>query len=269
MPGQPRPKMHVHELVSHVRSTRNTRSGPSGELSGSHSGSGSSTHVRTGSRGSSVDDGTGTTLRARIASTRRLDAAVEPRRSMSEQSTPEPEQAVSEQGVPEQPESGREPSSGAERPSRRKVPLWVWFVVAVVVLGGAVAGILAGTGAFTPEALPTPPAETVTATPPTPTVEPVAREGEPTAFSAALPDTVLDLALADFSPGGLFDDAKPLESYTLVYSDGGSRTVTVYAAQFPDAEATAAGWPDLVTDEIEQGEVTAGGTVVGEWAFAG
>jgi len=188
---------------------------------------------------------------------------------MSEQSTPEPAQAVSEQGVPEQPESGREPSSGAERPSRRKVPLWVWIVAAVVVLGGAVAGILAGTGAFTPEALPTPPAETVTATPPTPTVEPVAREGEPTAFSAALPDTVLDLALADFAPGGILDEAKPLESFTLVYSDGGSRSVTVYAAQFADAEAAQAAMPTILSDGVETGEVTASGAVVGEYGFAG
>ena len=121
---------------------------------------------------------------------------------------------------------------------------------------------------FDPEPLPTPPAETITLAPPSPTVEPVERGIEPTAFSAALPDTVLDLALAEMTEGGIFDDADPLESYTLVLSDGGSRSVTVYAAQFQDVEATAAGWPELVADEVEQGEVTADGTVVGEWVFA-
>ncbi len=174
---------------------------------------------------------------------------------MSEQTTPEPEQAgaAPEESAPASPDV----------PLWRKVPLWGWIVAGVVVVGGAVAGILAGTGAFTPEALPTPPAETVTATPPSPTAAPVEREGEPTAFSAALPDTVLDLALADFAPDDEFFEGKALESYTLVYSDGGSRSVTVHAAQFPDVEAAQA-WGPVVMDEVEQGEVTAGGVVVGE-----
>jgi len=177
---------------------------------------------------------------------------------MSEQSTPDPEQSAPE---------GASPHSAQRQPWWRTVPLWGWIVAGVVVVGGAVTGILAGTGAFTPAPLPTPPAETVTAAPPTPTVAPVEREGEPTAFSAALPDTVLDLALADFTPGSILDENLPLESYTLVYSDGGTRSVTVYAAQFADVEKAQAAYAG-VEEGAETGEVTAGGTVVGEWVFA-
>jgi|GEM_PF-2360928 len=177
-----------------------------------------------------------------------------------------PEGAAVEDIEPDDAEPAPESS---DVPLWRKVPLWGWVAAGAVVVAGIVVGVLAGTGAFAPAPLPTPPAETVTAAPPRPTVEPVAREGEATPFSAALPDTVLDLALADFVAGGRFDDINPLESYTLVYSDGGSRSVTVYAAQFPDAEAAQAAMPTVMDDGIETGEVTAGGVVVGEYIGVG
>jgi len=179
---------------------------------------------------------------------------------MSEQTTPEPEQHEAEQPVLTSEDAETERSE----PSGRKVPLWVWIVAGVVVLAGAIVGVLAGTGAFTAAPpLPTPPAETVTAAPPTPTVEPVEREGEPTAFSAALPDTVLDLALADFTPSAPFVEVEALELYTAVYSDGGSRSVTVQAAQFQDVDAAIAALP-AIAEGVEPMEVTAGGVVVGE-----
>lgn len=170
---------------------------------------------------------------------------------MSEPSTPEPRPAR---------HAAEEPSFWA------RVPVWGWVVAAVVVLGGAVAGVLAATAGRSPEPLPTPPTVTVTAAPPSPTVEPVAREGEPTEFSQALPDTVLDLALADFAPGGgPLERSEPLEAYTLVYSDGGARSVTVHAAQFLDAEAAAKAFRRLGRDAGEPVEVTtADGQVVGE-----
>lgn len=172
--------------------------------------------------------------------------------------------------VPSPASAGDSPADPVARRRERRggprVPLWAWLTAGLVVAAGVVLAVLAGSGAFTPEPLPTPPAPTVTAAPPTPTLEPVAREGEATVFSAALPDTVLDLALADFAPGSPLDEAKPLESYTLVYSDGGARSVTVYAAQFPDAEAAAAALPQEGT---ETGEVSAGGAVVGEWVLVG
>lgn len=184
---------------------------------------------------------------------------------MSEHTTPEGPEPATERPATAGPSHADDASRA---PWWRRVPVWAWVAGAAVVLGGGALGVLAASGTFDPEPLPTPPAETITLAPPSPTVEPVERGIEPTAFSAALPDTVLDLALAEMTEGGIFDDADPLESYTLVLSDGGSRSVTVYAAQFQDVEATAAGWPELVADEVEQGEVTADGTVVGEWVFA-
>ena len=156
-----------------------------------------------------------------------------------------------------------------DAPFWRKVPIWGWIVAGVVVLAGAVVAVLAATGAFTPAPLPTPPAATVTAEPPTPTAEPIERELEPTAFSAALPDTVLDLVLAEMSEGGRWaeGEVEALEAYALVFSDGGAKNVTLDAAQFADEEAAQRALPEVMAD-FETGEVTAGGAVVGEFWIA-
>ena len=129
--------------------------------------------------------------------------------------------------------------------------------------------MLAASGTFDPEPLPTPPAETVTAEPPTPTVDPVERDFEPTAFSAVLPDTVLDLALAEIAEGGSLEDGEvaPIEAYTATYSDGGEKQVTLDAAQFADEETATSAVPELSGDSGETGEVLADGILVGEFAM--
>lgn len=152
-------------------------------------------------------------------------------------------------------------------PFWRKVPLWLWIVLAVLLLGGGAVGIIASSGAFDPEPLPTPPAETITAAPPTPTATPIERTVEATEFSAALPDTVLDLALAEMIAGGTWTDREPapLEAYVLTYSDGGAKSVTLDVAQYQDAESATSALPETVDGEAETGEVIAGGVPVGEY----
>ena len=191
---------------------------------------------------------------------------------MSDQTTPEPEQPASDAVEPTDVEADDAEHADAEHADAKrshKVPLWAWILGGVVVAAGIVVAILAGSGAFSaPEPLPTPPAETITAPPPSPRAEPVAREGEPTAFSAALPDTVLDLSLADFAPGGRFDETRALESFSLAYSDGAARSVALEAGQFEDPEAATRAFTRLVGDQspVESGEVNAGGVAVGEFA---
>lgn len=188
---------------------------------------------------------------------------------MSEQTTPE-EQGPAHQAPAESPEvatTSADDDARGTRPWWRRVPLWVWIVAAVVVLGGGAVGVLAGSGTFDPEPLPTPPAETVTAEPPTPTAEPVERGFEATAFSAVLPDTVLDLALAEIAEGGRWVETDPIEAYALTYSDGGAKNVTLEAAQYADEETATAALPEA-PEGAETGEVMAGGVVVGEfWIY--
>ena len=192
---------------------------------------------------------------------------------MSEQTTPEQSGQDGPQGSHEAPEPTVAPAdddarstSGEAVPFWRKVPLWAWIVAGVVVIGGAVVGGLAASGSFDPEPLPTPAAATVTAEPPTPTAEPIERGLEPTAFSAVLPDTVLDLVLAEMAEGGRWAEGtvEPLETYTLTYSDGGAKNVTVETAQYADEETAQRAIPEVMAD-FETGEVTAGGVVVGEY----
>lgn len=186
---------------------------------------------------------------------------------MSEQTTPDPDLAPGTGRHVADDDASRSAADGASEPFWRRVPLWGWIVAGVVVVAGVVLAVLGATGAFAPAPLPTPPAATVTAEPPTPTAEPIEREVEPTAFSAALPDTVLDLALTEMSAGGRWaeSDVPAIEAYTLAYSDGGAKNVTLDAAQFADEEAAQGALSEVVVDGAETGEVTAGGAVVGEY----
>ena len=189
---------------------------------------------------------------------------------MSEQTTPE-ENGPAHEALTESPEVATTPDDDAAiatgtGPWWRKVPLWLWIAAAVVILGGGAVGVLATSGTFDPAPLPTPPAETVTAPAPTPTAEPVERPFEPTAFSAVLPDSVLDLALAEIAAdAGRWTETDPLEAYALTYSDGGAKEVTLEAAQYADEETATGALPDVMVDDVETGEVRAGGVVVGEY----
>lgn len=191
---------------------------------------------------------------------------------MSEQTTPDPDVSpVGEGRHVADDDASPSAAESAPAPFWRRVPLWGWIVAGVVVAAGAVLAVLGATGAFTPDPLPTPPAATVTAEPPTPTAEPIARELEPTAFSAALPDTVLDLALAEMGEGGRWAESEvpALEAYALAYSDGGARNVTLDAAQYADEETAQRALPEVMAD-FETGDVLVDGTAVGQfWVVPG
>jgi hypothetical protein len=110
-----------------------------------------------------------------------------------------------------------------------------WLVVvlvALVVVGGAVAFVVARGG--TDQVLPT-----VVLPPPTPTVTPVARDTA-TAFQQALPDTVLAFAVSGQTDAVDLLDAGAVEAYDVVYTDG-QVDAHLRAAQWPtpDSAATA------------------------------
>jgi hypothetical protein len=120
-------------------------------------------------------------------------------------------------------------------------PAWLVPVVvaaAVLVVGGIVlAFVLTNRG--TPAAPPTPPPTTIVLPSPTPTITPVARENA-TAFTAVLPASVLQYALAS----SVADDerlaAGAIEAWLDTYGDGADGQIVVRSSQWlsPD-EATA------------------------------
>lgn len=131
------------------------------------------------------------------------------------------------------------PGSDADEPGddrpRRRPPWWLLVLIAVVVVGAVVALVLVLNRPGTPDPLEP---EVITLPEPTPTIDPVER-AEGTAFFEALPSEVLDYALVDY---GDWDDpllSGGVEGYYLVY-DNGTSTVTLYAGQWRDAEATDA-----------------------------
>ncbi|MDF9878364.1 hypothetical protein [Cellulosimicrobium cellulans] len=115
------------------------------------------------------------------------------------------------------------------------------------------------------------PTVTVTADPPTPTLEPAARTGT-TAFATALPDTVLDLVLRSDSATDAWTAARALEAYQLVYADGDgddATTVTVVAGQWPTVAEAETAATDLVTaagEPTDTGDVEVAGEVAGTYA---
>lgn len=136
--------------------------------------------------------------------------------------------------------------AGTDAPSRR--PRWLVPVVvagAVVVVGGVVAGVLAGQGAFTPAA-PSPSTSTVVLASPTSTVDPVGRDAT-TAFASALPGTVLQYAVASSQEDAERVADGALEAWLETWTDGGDGTLTVRAGQWETAEEAAA-----VADEVAQ-----------------
>ncbi|WP_182112140.1 hypothetical protein [Actinotalea sp. JY-7876] len=131
-----------------------------------------------------------------------------------------------------------EPEPAAGRPERRTPPVWLLVLGALVLVGAVVGGVLLlGDRGGDPAVAPEP--ETVTLPLPTPTVEPVARAAG-TAFSDALPSTVLAYALSELAedPAGL--QAGAVEAYRLAYTDGAASVVLLAAQWETPEEASAA-----------------------------
>ncbi len=138
------------------------------------------------------------------------------------------------------PQHGRE---GQERP-RWLLPA-VLSAVVVVVAGIVVAVLLTRSGDDGATA-PTPVTTTVVVPVPTPSVEPVAREAT-TAFTAVLPSTVLQYALASSAADAEWVAAGALEAWTDTYTDGGAGQLTVRAGQWAAPEEAAAFAATLVS----------------------
>jgi hypothetical protein len=153
--------------------------------------------------------------------------------------------------------------------ARSRRPLVLGVAAGVLVLGGATAAVLGGALGGDP---PAPEPDVVVLPSPTPTVAPVARQPV-SPFVDALPATVLEFALTSLA------EDRPLllngahDAYRLDYSDGGTRTLTVLAAQWPTTEeaaaayaaAVAAAGPPAQDGQPTTGDVVAGGSVTGAW----
>lgn len=165
------------------------------------------------------------------------------------------EHAESTEGAGATEQVGRRDAGGAGRGGRRP-PLWLMITAGVLVVALVVVVVyVLGNREGEPE--PPPVAETTTLAPPTPTVDPVDREPG-SAFFEALPDTVLQYALAEAGEDStwLADDA--LESYRFVYTDGGSVELVVLAGQWRDAAAAQAVLDRLTADQPAVGTEVAG-----------
>ncbi|TGO05735.1 hypothetical protein [Serinibacter arcticus] len=181
------------------------------------------------------------------------------------------EQSPSTDGPPSPRRAAREqfevrpPSPESRLRTRRRIATIVAGGIAVAVVVLVV--LLLVQPDPEPEATPEPvPGETVTAPVPTATVPPVERDTS-TAFSAALPSTVLQWAVADQVVAEDVRAAGALEAYALTYTDGDDATgdVTLATAQWRSPEAAAAHLASLgLTGEpVRSEEVLAGGAAVG------
>ncbi len=164
--------------------------------------------------------------RGRARRVRRVPAAPSTRRARGTGGTPPPSAAVYR---------------------RRRLVVLVGLLVVVGLVLALLAWVWPGFARSDAGADPEP-TVTVTADPPTPTLEPVARTGT-TAFAQALPDSVLDLVLRSDSATDAWTAARALEAYQLEYADGegdDATRVTVVAGQWPTSAEAEAAADDLV-----------------------
>lgn len=118
-------------------------------------------------------------------------------------------------------------------PGRRRWVLPVVVVALLVVVVGAVWGVLHATGT------PTVTTSTLLVPSPTPTVEPVARTAT-SAFAAALPTSVLQYALASSVNDDEWLGKGALEAYAETFTDGTGTTLGLQVGQWATPqEATA------------------------------
>jgi len=130
------------------------------------------------------------------------------------------------------PQHGRSSSAGR--------PAWlvpVAAIVAVLVVAGGIIAVVVSSR-DTP-AVPTPEASTVQLLSPVPTIAPVPR-ATATIFTALLPTSLLQYALAASVVDEEWIAANALEAWSETYTDGASAALTVRAGQWETpAEATA------------------------------
>ncbi|WP_199423415.1 hypothetical protein [Actinotalea solisilvae] len=152
-------------------------------------------------------------------------------------------------------------------PGRRRPPVWALVAAAVVLVGVVVAAVLL-LGDRGGEAGPAPEAEVVTLPVPTPTVEAIPREGG-TAFSQALPSTVLAHALSEVGEHVPFLTSGAIEAYRYVYTDGAA-PVVLTAGQWETPEEASGVYAALVQAQTaaaaEAGAADAGDGEEGESA---
>ena len=166
--------------------------------------------------------------------------------------------------------SGSETRKGSSTSAARRIPVWLYIVVGVllVALAGTAALVLSNRGGSMAQ----PEAEVVTLPVPTPTVDPIARE-EGTAFAAALPSTVLAFAMSESAPTTELDALGPLEAYRLAYTDGSS-TLGLLAAQWATPEEATTAYETLLAASPDAdaapttGEVEVDGSGVGSYTMA-
>jgi hypothetical protein len=153
---------------------------------------------------------------------------------------------------------------------RRKV---VGGFCGALVGASALASAFVWPGFALPEPAPAP-TVTYTAPVPIPTITAAAREGEQTAFSSALPDSVLNFVQRNIAgiaawPGS--DSA--LESWRFTYADGlgsDAKTIVVDAGQWSDelaAEQFFAARLDALAKPLESGDVFVNEVKVGTYAL--
>jgi len=181
---------------------------------------------------------------------------------------------MSETGGPAQPEPPSEPAA----PTKPR-PAWllpVAILAGVVVVAGIVVAIVVSQSGGDDVAAPSPiPTPTIVGPVPTPAVAPAERP-DPTAFTSALPASVLQYAFVSEKTKDAWVKAGALEAVLDRYSDGADGTLAVEAAQFATVkEATAFAKRALPAGAAESpasglpatGKVAAGDRIVGAYTI--
>jgi hypothetical protein len=182
---------------------------------------------------------------------------------------------MSETDGPAQPDPAAQDPAPAEKTAR---PAWlvpVAIVAGVVVVAGIVVAIVMGQSGdetAAPQPIPTP---TIVRPVPTPAVTPAERP-EPTAFTSALPASLLQYAFASEATKDSWAAAGAIEAVVDRYTDGADGSLEVEAGQFATVkEATAfakRALPKVVDvnseSELPQtGKVLAGDKAVGAYTI--
>ena len=175
----------------------------------------------------------------------------------------EPTGASSGQSTAASRSSATHPTKEALR--RRRIVVSAIAAVIVVAVVGLII-FLSTRGEPEPIVLDPIPGETITAPVPTPAVAPIERDTS-TPFLAALPNAVLQWAVAAQAPADDLRALGALEAHTLTYTDGTAQ-LTVVTAQWRTPEAAAAYVASLGLEgvPVREEDVLVGGQPVGRMA---